>query len=283
MKSKLMSTLHDLISGQYLQPQLNPLRDLLTQPIDLMALIEQRAGATGNMRTHNPSLREKIGNLVYDAASGGGMKSTANRMRNEAMGIADFVPVLDSAIGIDDAANDYNSGNYGMAAAGLGLTAAGAFPIVGPAAAKVAKKIPYHRFTPRANPDNGRGYMMFAHGDPERVNVYGSHHWGLDPDDFPDGSIIDASNDEIRRELSEVLSKNWDEIEEMGYYYTNPDDLADLADPSDIVNSAGVWDSDLVELIWEKFLEPRGALGVKTSDGFIAFDPQYVRSLSDGR
>lgn len=93
------------------------------------------------LRNWNPSLRDRI---AY-AISGGAGKLGANNQRQQwvadkARGLLDFVPGVGEAVGLDDAWNDYQSGNYGMAATGLGLTAMGALPGAGDAAAALLKR-----------------------------------------------------------------------------------------------------------------------------------------------
>jgi hypothetical protein len=87
------------------------------------------------LSSYTPSWREKIGNSIYDVAKAL-MPSTANRMRDEAMMAVDFIPGVGEAVGLNDAYNDFNAGNYGIAAAGLGATAAGVVPGVGDAVGK---------------------------------------------------------------------------------------------------------------------------------------------------
>src|SRR5690606_23425122 len=108
-------------------------------PVDLMALLAAQEG-TGDLRAYQPSLRDRVGNFVYDKAQGAGLKSTANRMRSEAQTAVDFVPGLGDLIGVDDAASAMAAGNYGTAAAGLGLSALGLVPGAGDALSGAARK-----------------------------------------------------------------------------------------------------------------------------------------------
>lgn len=92
------------------------------------------------MTARQPDLRERVGNAVYDVFGAMGLPSIANRARNDAQTGVDFVPGIGDLIGLDDAATSFGAGNYGTAAAGLGLTALGAVPGVGDAAATGVKK-----------------------------------------------------------------------------------------------------------------------------------------------
>lgn len=94
------------------------------------------------LSARHPDLRERVGSAVYDVANALGMSSIAQRMRMDAQTGVDFVPGLGDAVGLDEAARDFGAGNYGMAAAGLGLTALGAVPGVGDAAAGALRALP---------------------------------------------------------------------------------------------------------------------------------------------
>lgn len=92
------------------------------------------------LSAYEPTLRQRIGDATYDIARYLGMDSIANRMRGDVQAAVDFIPGVGDAVGVDEAARDYQAGNYGMAAAGLGLTAAGMVPGVGDAASAAGRK-----------------------------------------------------------------------------------------------------------------------------------------------
>lgn len=73
-------------------------------------------------------------------------------------------------------------------------------------------------------------------------------------------------------------------LREGGYhtdYGTTAAQLAREANPTNIVNSAGLWDNPtLVQAIWDTVLEPRGITSVKTSDGLLIFDPSHARRVN---
>jgi GNAT superfamily N-acetyltransferase len=93
------------------------------------------------LRSYNPSLRDRI---AWGIAGGlGKFGADKHRQRwaaNKIGGLIDFVPGVGDAVGIDDAYRDYQAGNYGLAAAGLGATAVGAVPGVGDALKAVMDK-----------------------------------------------------------------------------------------------------------------------------------------------
>lgn len=135
------------------------------------------------------------------------------------------------------------------------------------------RSAPYNRFTNAGPINRGVGYAMFADGDPDRVSHYGKNHHTFDPSDLSDDAVIDATDERFVSALREALedSGDWseDEIES----------LLDEAAPEDIVDSAAFWDNqDLVQLAYEKVLEPNGWVAVKTPDGAVVFDESAIRS-----
>lgn len=89
------------------------------------------------LRAYQPSLRDRI---AWGIAGGlGRFGADRHQQRwaaNKIGGLIDFVPGVGDVIGLDDAYRDYQDGNYGLAAVGLGLTAAGAIPGAGDMAVK---------------------------------------------------------------------------------------------------------------------------------------------------
>jgi hypothetical protein len=146
-----------------------PLQALLN-PLSGQEMLLMAESQGPSMRADNPSLRDRIGNSVYDLASNLGLGSTANRMRNEGTAVMDFIPGVGEVLGVNDAMNDFNAGNYGMAAAGLGLTAVGAVPGVGDAAAAGVKKgiKAYH-----GSPHSFDRFSMDKIGTGEGAQAYG--------------------------------------------------------------------------------------------------------------
>lgn len=83
-----------------------------------------------------PSLRERAGNAVYDLTKAFGFPSTAQQYRKVVTGGVDFLPGVGDAVGFEDAARDYSSGNYGDAAVGGVASVFGLLPGAGDLAAK---------------------------------------------------------------------------------------------------------------------------------------------------
>jgi hypothetical protein len=92
--------------------------------------------AQAEMKSRTPSLRERIGNLIYDAAQGAGLRQSAHGMRSNAETAVGFVPGLGDAVGAQEAGRDLGAGNY--LSGGLGLAAT---LVPGAIAEKAVKKV----------------------------------------------------------------------------------------------------------------------------------------------
>jgi hypothetical protein len=140
----------------------------------------------------------------------------------------------------------------------------------------------YVRRTKGDNPDTGVGYMMFRDGasDPDAafdsLRRFGAHQWQGRP-------VNPVMSADIEADIERYLLDN----PNIAADYTNAGEhsieeaaqlMGQLASPSNIVDSAGLWDDPaMVEKVWEQILEPRGAATVITPDGMILFDPSGVR------
>lgn len=126
------------------------------------------------------------------------------------------------------------------------------------------------------SPDNGAGYSMFVADDPDLVEGYGKNLWHLNSDDVPAKSVIDTQSPEFRKGAYKAL--RLDDVDR-----DTARALVNEAAPEDIVNSAGMWDDpQSVQAVWDKYLEKKEALGVKTPNGFILFDPSYAKAVKKG-
>jgi hypothetical protein len=113
-----------------------------SSPIDVMGMLSTLPeGVNGTMQSVDPSLRDRIGwgagNLF---GSLGADKHLQRYAANKIGGAIDLVPGIGDAVGVDDAYQDYKSGNLGMAAAGAGFAAFGLIPGAGDAVAAAGKK-----------------------------------------------------------------------------------------------------------------------------------------------
>lgn len=122
-----------------------------------------------------------------------------------------------------------------------------------------------------SSPINDRvGYAMFAESDnpiqraEELSHTYGPAQW-VARDDV-DG-VVDVKD--IQKDIVKSLRDRGRHKE----YGATAASIARTANPDDIVNSAGLWDSqDFVSDVWEDVLEPKGIKAVRTNDGLIVFD-----------
>lgn len=94
------------------------------------------------LTAYHPSLRDRIAWGIAGGLGQFGLDKHKQRWTADKIkGLIDFVPGVGEAVGLDDAWNDYQAGNYGLAAAGLGLAAIGAVPGVGDAASNIGRKL----------------------------------------------------------------------------------------------------------------------------------------------
>ena len=134
-------------------------------------------------------------------------------------------------------------------------------------------------------PYNDVGHAMWASGESERVSsTYASNDysrmWGLNISDLPD---IQDFYDDIRKAFEES-KKNDTFPGDMGERYQDVEDLLELIDPDDIVDTAGVWDDlDAVQWLWDEVFYKKNIGGVKLYDGAITFEgyPQRIVNLGE--
>lgn len=133
----------------------------------------------------------------------------------------------------------------------------------------------YYRWTRTSNPMSDWGHAMFADADDRWSGAF-CH-------------ILNSSDCTPISTLMDDIKVAWTTCQADEYFgqtyldeYTtslDADDVAQLFDPEDIVNSAGGWDSELVCWFWEFVAEPNGILAVSTNDGAVAFDATVINTL----
>lgn len=184
-----------------------------------------------SLTSYNPSIRERIGNSVYDAAKYLGMDSIANRLRNDVETGIDFVPVIGDVVGADDAISDLKSGSYLAGASGLGLAALGAVPIAGDIASGVGKKASKYLYRDsHLAPVGGSGAPLHALDDLS-AGIYGSdiyspeaiRNYGTIPED---AGVLDIAR-QYRNDPDDMVS----------IYRAVPNDLGDVTiNPGDWIS-----------------------------------------------
>jgi len=96
---------------------------------------------TGEMVAYHPTLRDRLGNLIYDTATSAGFGFDANNKREYSQIFADFTPA-GTVFDLEDAYRAVDAGNYWDAALQASLATLGAaVPIAGRIASKVVKKL----------------------------------------------------------------------------------------------------------------------------------------------
>lgn len=156
-----------------------------------------------------------------------------------------------------EATKDPVSAALNYSAIGMGITG------------KIPKK--FYRHSQSATGAKDVPWQMFSNDESKIMGGYGSHRFTTTN---TEGNVVYA--EDIKKDIKELFSDRPDIIE--SYQYATPDDLANSANPKNIVDSAELWDApDLVQEIWDNILEPKGITAVETRDGIIVFDPAYIK------
>ena len=133
----------------------------------------------------------------------------------------------------------------------------------------------YIRYSERADtPSNSAAYYMFAMmTDRDDISPsFGDYAWTVTSDQAVDvEDIID--------DCAQAL------VEYAGYDVDEAKMIAAELNPHDIIDCAEAWDDwDIVEIIYQHIIEPRGITAIVTYDGLLCFDadvvtraPQYDR------
>lgn len=135
----------------------------------------------------------------------------------------------------------------------------------------------YARATQQSqSPMNDVPYAMFSDDVAKIEGTYGNNLWAFD-DAAPGVSIVDAGARDTQRAIARALLKDRDVLSSYG---VDPRALAREANPDRIVDTAGLWDNpELVQLVWDHYLEPNGINSVRTSDGAIVFDRSLISRM----
>lgn len=166
-----------------------------------------------------------------------------------------------------------SSGHTSLEAIGRASDLAGLMMLGATGAPSGALGSGFVRRTARDTPYNDVGHMMFVdEAKSHSINSYGKNLWGFESNDVPFSAIVDAGDSSFRRNAYRALRNEYDAATSRA--------LVDEANPSRIVNSAGTWDDlNAVQVLWDKYFEPRGIAAVTTRDGAVLFDPKYARKI----
>lgn len=101
-----------------------------------------RANGGARLEAYNPTIRDRIGNAIYDAAGGlGGLGGTPNTVRENVLGLLDILPGTGDALAAEEFGGLLGSGDWKDAAVAGGLLALGLIPAGGKIASKGLKKL----------------------------------------------------------------------------------------------------------------------------------------------
>ena len=121
----------------------------------------------------------------------------------------------------------------------------------------------YHRYT-KGSPSGDIPWMMFAVDKESVENAYGNKHY--------------VASDRDAVDIEDLIPDIAEALEEYGsteFIRDNAEAIADELNPDEIVTSAGSWDdADVVQDVWDRVLEDRGILKVKTTNGLIVMAEQ---------
>lgn len=132
----------------------------------------------------------------------------------------------------------------------------------------------FRRNANRSTPDNDMPWSMFS-DNADAIERYGPVLWEFKPNQLQPSEILDATSRDGQREIVRGLLQDHHLVRQYG---GNPKALAAEANPEDIVNSAGLWDSpDLVQHLYDTVLGPKGYRAVVTNNGALTFDPALAR------
>ncbi len=146
-------------------------------------------------------------------------------------------------------------------------------------------RINYHRFNNKPNsPMSDWGYAMFSDSRERVCNIYGKVEWLYNGDE---GVRIET----LKKKIIKAWNNDKKLIKEFSYYSEGGEDLEDFVNmggdevfqslnPSDIVNSADGWDSDLGLWCYWRVLKPNNIRAVITNDGAIVFDDSLITRVN---
>lgn len=134
----------------------------------------------------------------------------------------------------------------------------------------------YFRNTNGGSPTNDVPWAMFSQ-NADSVSHYGKNKWAFDDSALPKTDVLEAWTKDGQRQIAKALLQDRRLLKEYGVH---PKILAKESAPSNIVDSAGLWDNpDIVQSLWENLLEPRGYKAVLTPDGAVVFENELIKRL----
>ena len=128
----------------------------------------------------------------------------------------------------------------------------------------------YYRFSNSDDPMSDWGTAIFS-DTRESVQHYGKNEFTFS------GEATSAS------ELEDVIARQWEKDKKAGRLYESSDydlsgrDVARSFNPRDVVDSAEGYDSNSVQWLWDRVLEPRNIRAVRTTNGVVVFDPKLIK------
>jgi hypothetical protein len=132
----------------------------------------------------------------------------------------------------------------------------------------------YYRYSDSQDPMSGWGHAMFVNNAEESAH-YGDICYTFDGagainiDDLK-GEIVGAWVAEKRNGLANV-PVSCDSL-----FNLKLKDFIAMFNPTDIVDSAAAFDSEIITWLWEQVLEPNNIEAIKTNNGAVVFDAELI-------
>jgi len=137
----------------------------------------------------------------------------------------------------------------------------------------------YYRFTNSDSPMSNWGHAMFS-ANRDKVENYGVNEF-----------VFTSTKDNRRtiKSLKSLIIKTWKYDQKNGftgdfgngctdnyYYSVDATYVYNSFNPSNIVETADAWDSELYQWFWERIAEPNEIMAVTTQNGAIVFDTGLI-------
>ena len=137
----------------------------------------------------------------------------------------------------------------------------------------------YYRCTNKNTPMSDWGHAMFC-DDIYKISHYGENLY-----------TYDGTNGIHIKDLEGIIKSTWLQCQsdddwtlaeangaDMDYYKNlSADEICKLLNPTDIVDTAAAWDSELCTWFWFYIAEPNGIPAVITNNGAIVWDESLIK------
>jgi len=131
----------------------------------------------------------------------------------------------------------------------------------------------YYRFTVNETAMSDWGHAMFAEDRDTVSDCYGENEFRFSSED---AVSVEDINDDIISQWEEDR-KNW--LVPLDYEYLTGEQIAKSANPVNIVNGAELYDTEVVEWLYNRVLAPKSIMAITTNDGAVVFDESLIKRI----